>query len=435
MWHFVAGGGVRKPVRACAKVRLGLSSWTMENLIAGLWGCFFGVVFGTLAGSVYAYTRSLHRVASNAALSALAAAFYVVAFLGGLPIDDEPTLILSLAIVSITVSVLLTYLLFALLGLTKSQLLRRRLFIALGGVFLLALASGWQLSPEHFLVLSTAVSMVLGLAPLGMALKKAWSDDRLNWAVAFGIFCMLVAIAGLSTIAHHRDQVSGWVQAVSALAATLCLVTIAGVLWSRYAYLIELHMLLAYGPNYDPVTRMRSHQGTGHMVSAAFKTFRDKPQPIGVVVLTIANLYALEQLHGAAAVNHALFVCASRLRRSVPGYLQMGRLGTDGFVLVMPHCKQSSDLIDIAKTVQAQLRRSVTLNTSPEAARLETDNTLWVADIGVGVLVVSNPESRGSDAIAMGRRMSRTAISYASRIAWFDESSGEPVELPDIRLL
>ena len=48
---------------------------------------------------------------------------------------------------------------------------------------------------------------------------------------------------------------------------------------------------------------------------------------------------------------------------------------------------------------------------------------------------MSNPESRGSDAIAMGRRMSRTAISYAGRIAWFDQSSGETVELPDNRLL
>ena len=75
------------------------------------------------------------------------------------------------------------------------------------------------------------------------------------------------------------------------------------------------------------------------------------------------------------------------------------------------------------------------LTTSKDASRIETDSTVWVADIGLGVLIVSNPESRGSDAIAMGRRMSRTAISYAGRIAWFDQSSGETVELPDNRLL
>ena len=422
-------------IGTCVKFRLGLSSKTMEKLITGLWGCFFGVVFVMLAGSVFAYARSLRRIALNAALAALASAFYVVAFLGGLPIDNTQTLTVSLAFVTIMVSVLLTYLFFTLLGLTKSQRMRHGIFAALCSLSLLALASGWQLSPGNFLMVGTAMAVLLGLVALGVAAKKALSDDRLNWAVVFGICCVLVALTGLSAIAHDREQVSLWVQAISALAATLYMFTMAGVMWSRYAYLIELHKVMAYGPSYDPVTRMRSHQETGHMVGAIFKNFRDKPERMGVVVLTIANLYSLEQLHGVPAVNHALFICAVRLRRTVPSHIQMGRLGNDGFLLVMPHCKESRDLINIAKAVEERLRRSVSLNTSREAARLETDSTLWVANIGVGVLVVSNPESRGSDAVAMGRRMSRTAISYASRIAWFDELSGEMVELPDNRLL
>ena len=388
-----------------------------------------------LAASVFAYARSLRRIALNAALAALASSFYVVAFLGGLPIDDAQTLTVSLAFVTITVSALLTYLLFALLGLTKSQRMRRGLFAALCSLFLLALVSVRYLSPGNFLMVGTVMSTTLGLVALGVAAKKAWLGERLNWAIVFAICCMLAALTGLSAIAYDRDRVSLWVQAISALAATFYMVTMAGVLWSRYAYLIELHKVMAYGPSYDPVTRMRSHQETGHMVGAIFKSFRDKPERMGVVVLTIANLYSLEQLHGVPAVNHALFVCAVRLRRTVPGYIQMGRLGTDGFVLVMPHCKESRDLINIARAVEARLRRPVLINTSREVALLETDSTPWVADIGVGVLVVSNPESRGSEAVAMGRRMSRTAISYASRIAWFDESSGGAVELPDNRLL
>ena len=210
----------------------------MEKLITGLWGCFFGVVFGMLAGSVFAYARSLHRIALNAALAALASAFYVVAFLGGLPVNNAQTLTVSLALVTITVSVLLTYLLFALLGLTKSQRMRRGLLAALCSLFLLALASGWQLSPGNFLMLGTAMAILLGLVALGAAAKKAWSGDRLNWAVVIGICCMLVALTGLSAIAHDRDRVSLWVQAISALTATLYMITMAGVLWSRYAYLI-----------------------------------------------------------------------------------------------------------------------------------------------------------------------------------------------------
>lgn len=407
----------------------------MDKFAIGTWGCFFGVVLGILAGSVFAYARSLRRIALNAAMSALASALYVAAFLGMLPIADAQTLTVFLAVVTMTVSVLLIYMLFAMLGLTKSARTRQRTMAVLFGVFLLALVWGWQLESKDFLVLSTVTACLLGLIAVGAAIKKALAGDRLAWAVVFSLCCMLVAVVGLSAIAHERGQTNWSLHAVSALAATLYMVIMASVLWSRYAYLIELHKMMAYGPSYDPVTRMRTHAETGQMVGAAFKSFRDKPQPMGIVALTIANLYALEQLHGTPAVSHALFVCAARLRRTVPSHVEMGRLGTDGFVLVMPECKNSTILIDLARVVEARLRRSVSLSTSRNAAQIETDSTLWVADIGVGVLMVSNPESRGSDAIAMGRRMSRTAISYASRIAWFDHSSGETVELPDIRLL
>ena len=407
----------------------------MDKLAIGLWGCFFGAVVVILTGSAFAYARLLRRIALNAAMSALASALYVAAFLGMLPIADAQTLTVSLALITLTVSVVLIYLLFAVLGLTKSARTRHRTLTALFCLFLVALPWGWQLDSKDFLIFGTTVACLLGLIAAGAAVKKALDGDRLAWAVVFAICCMLVALVGLSAIAHERIKASWSLHAIIALAATLYMVSIASVLWSRYAYLIELHKLLAYGPSYDPVTRMRSHQETGQMVGAAFKNFRDQPQPMGIVVLTIANLYSLEQLHGMPAANHALFVCAARLRRTVPSHIQMGRLGTDGFVLMMPNCKESSVLIDIARSVEARLRRSVSLSTSREAARIETDSTLWVADIGVGVLRVSNPESRGSDAIAMGRRMSRTAISYASRIAWFDHSSGGTVELPDIRLL
>ena len=45
-------------------------------------------------------------------------------------------------------------------------------------------------------------------------------------------------------------------------------------------------------------------------------------------------------------------------------------------------------------------------------------------------MIISNPTARGSSAVAMARGLSRTAMSYASRIAWFDHSGGGIVELP-----
>ncbi len=407
----------------------------MDKIAIGLWGCFFGTVFVVLLGSAVAYARSLRRISFNAAVAALASALYVAAFLGMLPIADTQALQVFLALVTMSVSMVLTYLLFAVLGFFKRPIVRQRLVLALSGLLLGVLVSGWLLGPTGFLTVATGMTFLLGLVALVAALKSALLGDRLAWAVVGAICNMLIALVGLSSIALDRAHASWALHAVSAMAATLYLATMASVLWSRYFYLIELHKLMAYGPSYDPVTRMRSQAETGQMVGAVFKSFRDKPQPLGIAVLTIANLYALEQLYGSPAVNHALFVCAGRLRRTVPSHVEMGRLGNEGFVLVMPHCKESASLIDMARDVEASLRRSVSLNTSREALRFETDNTVWVAEIGVGVLMVSNPEVSGSDAIAMGQRMSRTAISYTSRIAWFDHSSGETVELPDVRLL
>jgi GGDEF domain-containing protein len=296
------------------------------------------------------------------------------------------------------------------------------------------LAVGWALSPLQALAISSAVSCLLALFALLVCLRNVIRGERLAWVAAVSVIFILVALAGFAWIALRRGQALQTVNIITAIAATLYLASLAYLIWTRYVYLIELHEVMAHGPGYDPVTRMRSHQETGQMVGDIFKGFRDKPAPIGVVVLTIANLYALEQLHGIPAVNNAFFICAERLRRWVPRQVEMGRLGKDGFLLIMQNCTDSKRVIDMARAVEVRLRRSVKLNTSQEVSQLGKGDNIWVAEIGVGVLMVDNPLARGSDAIAMGKRLSSTAVSYASKIAWFDHGSGEPVELPILKL-
>ena len=406
----------------------------METLIHGLWGCFFGMTVVILAGSVVAYLRDLHRVSLNAALTALISAFYVVAFLGGFAMGNADNLARFLAHLTTLVAGFLTYQLLMTLSLLKAADSRQRTAYALTGLCVAVLVLGWALSPLQALAISSAVSCLLALFALVTSLRSAIRGERLAWVAVVSVFCILVALAGFAWIALRRDQALQPVHVITAVAATLYVASLAHVIWTRYVYLIELHEVMAHGPGYDPVTRMRSHLETGQMIGDIFKSFRDKPSPIGVVVLTIANLYALEQLHGMPAVNNAFFVCAGRLRRWVPRKVEMGRLGKDGFLLIMQNCTESKRVIDMARAVEARLRRSVTLNTRREASQLGTGNTVWVAEIGVGVLLVANPAVRGSEAIAMALRMSRTAVSYASKIAWFDHTSAEPVELAVVDL-
>ncbi|MDB5967178.1 MAG: hypothetical protein JWQ72_3678 [Polaromonas sp.] len=402
----------------------------MDKLAIGFWGCYFGTTALMLLGSALAFARSLRRIAVNAALAALASGFFVIAFLGGLPIEGSDTLARFLAHVAILVGVVLSYLLLAVLGFLKTRAVRRGVAAALAGIAAVALVAGWLLTAWQALALSVGLCCLFGLSALLACLRGAWHGDRLARNASAGVFFMLLALCGLGWIALDRQGVPWQVHAVSAVSATLYLATMASVLWARYAYLIELHEVMAYGPSYDPVTRLRSHAETGQMVGEVFKSFRSEPAPLGVLVLTIANLYALDKLHGTVALNHAMFVTAGRLRRAVPGNVEMGRLGPDGFLIILRNCRDSGRLITLARMVEARLRKPLSLNNSRDVSRLETDNTAWQAEVGVGVLMVSNPAVRGSSAIAMARGMSRTAMSYASRLAWYDHASGEIAELP-----
>lgn len=402
----------------------------MDQLAIGFWGCYFGATGLMLAGSVFAYVRTVRRVALNAALSALASALFVLAFLGGLPIEDPDTLARFLAHVASAVSAVLAYLLLSLLGLLRQPGVRQRCQFALSALACGVIGAGWMVTPTRALALSLTMACLLGGVALAFSVRSAWRGDRLAWVAVSGIAFMLVAIMGLGWIALRRAGVPWQAHALSALAGTAYLAAMASALWSRYAYLIELHQVMAHGPSYDPVTRMRSHSETGNMVGEAFKRYREQPAPLGVVVVSIANLYVLEKLYGMPAVNHALFVCAGRLRRIVPDHVEMGRLGNDGFLLLVHNGEDSGELISLARQVQARLSKPVVLHTSLDAVGLGPQQTRWAAELGVGVHRVSRADARASSAVAMGRGIARTAWSYPSRVAWYDEKSGEIVGMP-----
>ncbi|MBA3594419.1 MAG: diguanylate cyclase [Polaromonas sp.] len=402
----------------------------MDKLAYGFWGWYFGTTALMLAGAGIAFTRSLHRISLNAALSASASAFFVVAFLGGLPIVDEGTLLRFLAHVAIGVSSVMAYLLFAIVGALNRRRARRGTQLALALLGAVGVILGWQLAPLQALALGVGIAGWMGLAALVVALRSVRRGDRLAWRAVFGVIFMLVAILGLGWIALARGQVPWQLHAVSALSGTAYLVVMASALWVRYSYLIELRQIMAHGPSYDPVTRMRTHTETGHMLGDVFKRQHDQPTVLGVLVASIGNLYALEKLHGKGAVNHALFVCAGRLRRAVPRDVELGRFGEDGFVLLMRDCRDSGRLIRLAHRVAARLGKSVVLNTSPDETRRESEQTRWRAEIGVGVVMIAGLRGTVASTLATGRAMSRTALSYSSRVAWHDQSSGEAVELP-----
>ena len=403
----------------------------MVLLAAGFWGAFFCAVALMLAGSLAAFFRSLQRVALTAALSSLISALFVVAYLGWLPVGDavQARFLAHLAIVSATA---LGLMLLALLGLLRQPQRARRVRNTLLALALAVMLVGWLLAPKEALALSSVVAILGGVLALAACVRSARRGDRLAWLAVYGVSFMLIALVGLSWIALDREHVPWFVHAVSSVAGVCYLTSMALSLWARYSYLIELREVMAYGPSYDPVTRMRSHAETGQLVGSLFRHVdgQSESRPVGVIAVSIANLYSLEQLHGRGAVNHALFICAGRLRRSVPADVEMGRLGEDGFLLLTRNSQDPVRLVEIARMVARRLRSPVSLSTASDPSAPEAGRATWAAEVGVGVLAAATPQMRPSAAVNMARDMSRAAWSFGSRIAWFDRDTRQIAELP-----
>jgi GGDEF domain-containing protein len=398
----------------------------MDNVAAAFWGAYFGAVLMMLAASIAAFARAFQRFALMAALSAVASGIFVVAYLGWLPFEGG-TLQRVQAHMAVTATVTLGLMLLAFLGLLRRAASARLGYATLFSVGAFVLVAGWFMEPQESLVLGSLMATGVGLATLVIAARSAIRGDRLAWAAVVGVSCMLIGTSGLSWVAIQGH--APWqVHAASATAGVVYLTAVATALWSRYAYLIELSEVMAHGPSYDPVTRMRSHTETGQLVGDMFFGRDTAGTPLGVIAVTVANLRSLESLHGRAAFNHALFICSGRLRRHVPAGIEMGRLGEDGFLLLLRDARDMRRMVQVARLICDRLSRKVVLSTSRDPAKMESGRTEWLAEVGVGVLA-ANAQLRPSQAVAMARGMSRTAWSYPSRLAWLDPD-GQIVELP-----
>jgi GGDEF domain-containing protein len=398
----------------------------MNNVAAAFWGAYFGTVALMLAASLAAFARSLQRVALMAALSALVSGLFVVAYLGWLPVEGAARYRVQ-AHVGVGAAAVLGMMLLSLLGLLRRREAARRAYFLMATASVAVLGAGWLLGALESLVLGSLMALLVGVVNLGVAMRSAARGDRLARVAVAGVAVMLVATAGLSWIAVRGG--APWpLHAVSAVAGVTYLATMATALWSRYSYLLELSQAMAHGPSYDPVTRMRSHSETGQMVGDMFFGRDVAAAPLGIVAVTIANLRALERLHGRAACNHALFIFAGRLRRYVPAGVEMGRLGQDGFLLLLRDARDTKRLVQLARIVRERLARVVVLSTSRSPADIEVGRTEWMAEVGVGLLA-ADAQARPSQAVAAARAMSLTAWSYPSRLAWLGPA-GEVAELP-----
>jgi GGDEF domain-containing protein len=382
-----------------------------------------------LVGAVTAWVGSLRRVAGIAASASVTVVMFAASYLGLVPLADESARPRLDANVFALCSVLLGHLVLAMIGHLRDPDIARRCLRALYGTGLVVLVGGWAATPWQAFTLSSFAGFTVGALALALAFRRASRGDRLAGLAIAGVVSLVGAAIGLTWIATH-DASSWQVHAASAIGGMAYLSVIAVVLWQRFSYLIELREVISHGAAYDPITRMRTHSETGQMVGIAFFERMEQGQLVGVVAVSIGNLLTLEQLHGRAAISHGLFVSAGRLRRALPGGMDAGRLGEDGFLVLVRDVDDVNRLVSLGHEIVRRLSRPVSLSTSPEPGGLESGQAHWVAQVGVGI-VVAGAADRPSSAIAQARTMSRAAWGFESRVAWEDDT-GCVAEAPSL---
>lgn len=397
----------------------------MNAISIGFWGAFFGSTALALSVALLAFWRAAPKVASTTSLAVLLSCAYAIVFLGWMPAVGDVLLVRLQALVGVVATAVLCLLLFILLGTFRTrqgQSRARRVVVALGLSASVALLA---LPPRVGLQFAVGVAFMVAGSAILVSVLSARRGERAGWFTLAGLPCICVGMAGLDWYALFPQATPWQVHVAGATGAMGYILCVGSAMWSRYAYLVEVANIVRLGPNFDPLSRMPTY-ADGGALQAAFSATRGRGY--GVVVVSLSNLEVLEQLHGRGAYNHAVFVCASRLRKLGFAGVELVRLPEDSFALLTQHPHNPQQLVDQARRVLRRLTRPITLQTSQHPVD-EPEGTLWEASIGLGVVL--EPSDCSLDIVITGARaIARSAWSYDSCMAWYDEASNSVCELP-----
>lgn len=386
----------------------------MDPVAVGFWGAYFGVAILAFAASAIPLAQGLPRVALLMAAGPLLNGTYVVAALGWFPGGHELNLRIQ-GLVALHNSLALSALMLLMLR-TRGWVWRAWF----GSVALVAAIAAVSLmfSPRTGMLLGTGYATACTWAALALLFSpRGLRFHRLAWLAVTSVGSVSLGLILTAWIAASGPGVVWEAHAVAAVVVAAHEMCMAFAVWSQFLHLAELRLVRAYGSGYDPVTRMRSAETAGQLINSVFSS---GPGRVGALAITVANLYSLENLHGRAEHNQALFVLATRLRNNMPQGVHMGRLGPDTFLLLSRRARTEAELLELAHRIRDILGRPVTLGSGENPSEVHLGAHEWTPEFGIGVLAVAADQNRAA-AVNTVRALSRTALTYPSRIACYGE--------------
>ena len=398
----------------------------MNPISVGFWGAFFGCAALAVIVCGLAFARSARRVAIRGGATAVLSAAYALAFLGWVPGVEGDALQRLRALTAVISAAVLAMLLFLLLGTFRRAAWKTAgpRLVAVLAVFAFGICSA--LPALHALRFAVAAAALAAAGALLSAVLSARRGERVGLLALAALPCVSLSMAGLDWYVFHPEGTPWQLLAASAVAGIGYLLCIATAMWTRYAYLIEVRKVMTHGSNYDPLSGMPLY-AVGAPATDVFPGAAARP--LGLVAISIANLKMLEDLHGRAAYNHAIFVCATRLRSLDFAGTELGRLADEGFLIVTRRPESGQQLIGQARQALKRLSRPVLLGTSRKAETFEEGEALWEPVLGIGVLLEA-AEVPPELAIAGARDISRSAWAFSSCMGWYDEQEAAIAQIP-----
>lgn len=269
-----------------------------------------------------------------------------------------------------------------------------------------------------------AVSLLGGSLTLWLTVRAWLMGDRLAPVMAAGCLLTLPALAGLHAIAMGVP-IGVPEHAAFALSAALSSGLTGFVLWRRDRHEWRTRRQDgASSSQLDPVTKL--HGGIS-LVRKLIKAQRRRGRTRrdgAVLAILVFDVDRVAAQVGAAGVNEMFICIASRIQRQVGVINPVGRYYDRCFVSLVETIQSPAWLRTLGLRVAASLRRPIeVMSASGQRIQLK-------ADVGVGVVHLSQAQTAVEDILHDAQRMAEAARHMPSRAAIFDPASGEvvPVE-------
>jgi GGDEF domain-containing protein len=281
---------------------------------------------------------------------------------------------------------------------------------------------------EQQLPAAGAVSLLGASLTLWLTVRAWLMGDRLAPAMAAGCLLTLPAIAGLHAIAMDLPSIQPALHAALALCAALSNGLTGFVLWRRDDHEWRTRREDGTPLRFDPVTKLYSGISLVQKLIKAQRRRRRTRRDGAVLAILVFDVDRVAAQAGASGVNEMFICIASRIQRQVGVVNPVGRYYDCCFVSLVETIQSPAWLRTLGLRVASSLRRPMEVMTA-SGQRVELK-----ADVGVGVVHLSQGPAAVEDILHDAQRMAEAARSMRSRAAILDPATGEVVPVEQANL-